>query len=183
MSWDELRKEVETGIVAGVPDGTYVVRVDGVRVNKRIESRLLWLDLLIEAGPFTGKVIQPSLYVPEAGNQNAGFHFRNKVAGFQLTDTWSKMEAIDPDGSNVAGALEALADGLVGQRVFAEVKQVTEGDYAGKNELTSTKPLDGSAIAATLTVTPETVATLESVNAPAPQPQGSPVGSVDDPEF
>jgi hypothetical protein len=153
VGWDELYKEVEAGVVSGIPGGNYPIVIDSVRVNKKLESRMLFVDMLVEAGPLAGKVAQIKLYIPAAGNKNAGFYFLKKIAGLDMKAGLANAQAVDPDGTNVEGALNAIADALVGQRTMAEVTLLGEdaGQYAGNNELVATKPLDGAMKAAVAT--------------------------------
>ena len=142
-SWNQLYDEAVSGVVAGVPAATYEVKVVASRALPA--SRLIFLDLGIQVGPQAGKISQVNLYVPEPGNQGAGFHFRRKIAGFvdDLADVFASM----PEG-DIEKALTILAESLVGRSVLAEVGLVDVGEYAGKNDLIRTSRLDGEVAAA-----------------------------------
>ena len=165
--WRDLYGEAKSGQVAGVPASNYLVRVDAVRTLPA--SRLLFMDLEISAGPLTGKIVQVSLWLPEAGNRNAGFHFRNKILGFgDLTEAFTKMD----DAADIEAALDTLADALVGRTVSAEIGLVGEGTYAGSNELQKTSPSDSSG-PAPLTATE--LETASQLSGPDPTPIEEPV--------
>ena len=145
MSWDDLYKQVETGSVVGIDGGNYRVQVSAVRPLAK--SRMLFVDLEVTAGPLTGKTTSVNLYIPKAGDRGAGFHFTKKMRGFgDMSAVFAAMSAADPDGSNIEPALEILAKGLIGRTVDAELTLRGEdaGQYAGTNELVSTKPVDGA---------------------------------------
>lgn len=148
VGWDDLYAEVQSG-VTGVDTDTYRVRVSAIRT--RPQSRLLFADLDILAGPLAGKMAQVNIYLPKPGDRNAGFHFRNKIAGFgDLSSTFASMASADPDGSNVEIALNILAAVLLEKVVDADLVLRGEdaGQYAGTNELGKTKAVDGPAPAA-----------------------------------
>ena len=128
-------------VLASVPAGIYPVIIKAVQTSPK--KRLLFLDLLIEGGPLTGTVAQVGVHVPKRGDRNALFHFRRKIAGLgDLSAAFDAMSAADPDGSNLAGALEVFADALTGRRVIAEIGITDEDDSAGTNELRATHALE-----------------------------------------
>ena len=115
--WSTLYDEAKSGVVAGIAEGTYEVEVKDVRA--RAESRLLFLDLQVLAGPLAGKIAQVNLYLPEAGNRGAGYHFRNKILGFgDLSETFKQMDS----ATDVGSALDILADALTGRKVIADIE-------------------------------------------------------------
>lgn len=165
-SWSQLYDEVEAGgQVAAIPAGRYDVTVDAVRTLPA--SRLLFVDLKVQAGPEAGKVAQVNLYLPQPGSK-AVFPFTKKMAG--LKGALAALQTV-ADG-DVEGALDALADALVGMTTNAEITVRSDGDYAGSNELVSTRPVDGAPAPAAVAA-PPTPATQPVVTAPAPAPTGA----------
>ena len=123
-----------------VAEGTYDVEVTASRTLPG--SRLVFLDLKVIAGPLADTVAQVNLYVPDGTNRGAGHYFRQKVAGFAgMAEVSRQMDSAD----DIATVLNILADALVGQKVTAEVETVSDGNYAGTNQLKSTKPSDAAA--------------------------------------
>lgn len=178
-SWSALYDEAKSGVVAGIPEGTYTVEVTDARTLAT--SRLLFIDLKVLEGPQAGKTAQVNLYLPEAGNRGAGFHFRNKILGFgDLSAAFQQMD----HAADIAGALSILADALIGRRVYAEIELRNDGDYAGTNQLAKTKPVDDAAIATVTPIAPQAAAApamaapqvaapQEAAPAAAPQPQAA----------
>lgn len=161
-SWSQLYDEAKSGVVAGIAEGTYEVEVDQVRALPA--SRLLFIDLRVIAGPLVGKIAQVNLYMPEAGNRGAGFHFRNKIMGFgDLTETFKQMDS----AADVSTALDILSDALAGRKVSAEIELRSDGEYAGTNQLAKTKPLDDAPSAARANPAPAAVSAV--VASPTPE--------------
>lgn len=161
-SWSDLYYEAKSGTVAAIAEGTYQVKVIDVRALP--QSRLLFLDLGVQVGPLAGKVAQVNLYLPEAGNRGAGFHFRNKILGFgDLTETFKQMDS----AGDIAAALDILADALTGRTVIADIELRSDGEYAGTNQLAKTKPADDVPVQ-TQTVTAADVAPVPAAVAAAP---------------
>jgi len=159
-SWSTLYDEVKSGNVAAIPESTYNVEVAAAR--PLATSRILFLDLRVEDGPQAGRIAQVNLYLPEPGNRGAGFHFRNKIVGFgDLSETFRQMDsAVD-----IAGALDILADALTGKHIQAEIELRSDGDYAGTNQLKSTKPSDTPTPAAVAAVAAAPAAPVSPVTA------------------
>lgn len=180
MGWDDLYAEVQSG-VTGVDTNTYRVRVDAVRT--RAQSRLLFVDLDILAGPMAGKMAQVNIYLPKPGDRNAGFHFRNKIAGFgDLSATFAAMAQVDPDGSNVEGALDILAQAILNQTVDADLvlRGDDAGQYAGTNELAKTKAADSIASVGATQPTPPATPQPSPPSPPAPTSPPQPVQPTQD---
>jgi hypothetical protein len=125
-------------------EGKYVVVIGRVKRQRR---RVLQLHLVIVEGSLTGRPVVVRLYIPEPGNPLAGWHFRRKVAGLgDLGEPFKNMAFVDPDGSNVAGALEVLAEALIGRITVAELtvgppSDRPSGHRGMVNELISTEPV------------------------------------------
>jgi hypothetical protein len=173
-SWSTLYDEAKSGTVAGIAEGSYEVEV--VDVRALATSRLLFLDLRVLSGPLAGRLAQVNLYLPEAGNRGAGFHFRNKIMGFgDLTETFKQMDS----AQDVASALDILADALTGRKVQADIELRSDGEYAGTNQLAKTKPADGVLAPATAApVQPAAQAAPVTAPEPAAQPEPAMAGEI-----
>jgi len=179
MGWDDLYAEVQSG-VTGVEEGNYRLKV--VSARPRAQSRLLFLNLGIQAGPLAGKVAEVKLYLPkpEQISEGSGFYFRKRIAGFgDLSATFAAMGQADPDGTNVEGALTVLATALVEKEVDGRIELVKEGEYAGTNELAFTAPL-GTLVEGPMGPTappaaaPTAAPAVVAAPAPAPSPAAAP---------
>jgi hypothetical protein len=159
FGFKELYETVDTGAVAGIPDGVYNIKVSAVRVAPKIESRLLFLDLDVLDGPAAGKVGQVSLYLPDSSStnyRNQSFHFRKKIAGFWAYDDVKRAFANADNAPSVEDAFNLIADALLGKVVKAELGLIDEGQYKGNNELQSTEPpMQESLPPQTATVAPQ----------------------------
>jgi len=127
-----------------VAEGKYLVVIGRVKRQRR---RVLQLHLVIVEGSLTGRTVLVGLYIPEPGNPSAKWHFRRKVAGLgDLSEPFKTMPFVDPDGSNLAGALEVLAEALTGRITVAQltVRPLADrpsGHTGQVHELTSTEPV------------------------------------------
>jgi hypothetical protein len=123
-----------------VAKGSYDIVIGDARLQP--ESRLLLLDLEIEADAQAAKVVQVNLYVPHPGDRYARFHFWKKIGGIgNLEAVLQEMALVDPLEENTQGALMAFAEGMIGRRAVAEIALRRDGDSTGWNELVSTKPI------------------------------------------
>ena len=168
MTWSNLYAEAKAGSPAGLPAGGYDVEITVVRTLPT--SRMLFLELGVLSGASAGKSTDVGLWVPTEGSK-AVFHFQKKIAGFgDLTAVFATMDAT-PD---IAEALDVLANSLVGKSFRADIGLVSEGEYAGKNELKASKPLDSA---------PAPGAPVPAPAAPPVPPPSTPVAppGVDDP--
>ena len=159
-SWKEF---YEDEVVGAIDPDTYTVKVLGG--NTLAKSRLVFLNLGVQVGPSAGKQAEVNLYLPnpEAPSVRGQMHnFRKKMAGFNISAALAQM---DPD-SDVQTQLDILLDALTGQTTTAEIGKQTEGQYAGKNELTSTKPADDAPASAPV----QPAAEAAPVTAPEPAP-------------
>jgi hypothetical protein len=137
----DLYDEAESGSVgASVPEGTYDVAV--VESRAYAESSLIFLTLQVLNGPAAGKQSDVNLYFPgEGSKRGAHLYFTRKIAGLaSYPDVKSAFQAADGAPSAEAG-FELIADALIGKQIVAEIGLRTDGDYAGSNELRSTKPM------------------------------------------
>jgi len=179
MTWSNLYAEAQAGSPAGLPAGGYDVEVTGVRTLAT--SRMLFFSLGVLSGPHAGKTIDVGLWLPTEGSK-AVFHFQKKIAGFgDMSSVFAAMDTT-PD---IAEALDLLANSLVGKTFRADIGLVTEGDYAGKNELKASKPLDSAPAPAPASVAawspaPTAVPAPAPVAVPAPSHPVAPPG-VDEP--
>lgn len=130
--------------VAALPPGLYDIEVADAHTNDKAPT-MVFLDLKVLNGPDAGKVTNVGLYVPTDDKQGAQFHFNNKVGGFAAA-----LRAVDWSVISDDDELATVADTLIGLRVSAElgVQGEDAGQYAGKQELVKTKPLDGAVAAA-----------------------------------
>jgi len=148
----------DASAAVSVPEATYDVRVADARVGKA-ESRTIFLDLEILNGPAQGKVAQVSLYVPDASNRGAVYHYQNKTRGFRSPEFFAALQALG-DEPLLETLLETIANYLVGRTAVAELSLQKGGQYDGQNQLDSTRPLG--------TPLTEAVAAPAQVAAPAP---------------
>lgn len=166
----DLYEQVETGVArASVPAGSYNVAVSEARVNAKNGSQI-FLTFTVLDGPDAGKAPEVSLYFPKEGDKSGAVRFFiTKTAGLlAYADVKAAFQAADNAPDRVAG-LQHIADTLIGKQVQVELILVKEGDYAGTNELRSTKPLAGFQTPAPA---PQFQApTPAPAPAPAPQPQ------------
>jgi hypothetical protein len=161
VKFKDLYEDAETGQVGGsVPGGSYDVVVSGARTLP--DSSLIFLSLTTLNGPTAGTEVDVSLYFPgEGSKRGARIFFAKKIAGFvSYPDVKGAFMAAD-GAPDLASGLQLIADALGGKRVTAEITLRTEGEYAGSNELRSTKPLEAGA-------TPTQAAPAQPAEAAAP---------------
>lgn len=140
-SFKDLFDEAESGSVGGnVPAGPYDMIVTGTRVLET--SNLIFLTLQVLNGPQQGKEIDVNLYFPTPeSKRGARIFFVKKVNGFiAYPDVKAAFQAAD-NAPDAKSGFEFIAQALVGKQVAADIALRTDGDYAGSNELSSTKPL------------------------------------------
>jgi hypothetical protein len=143
-SFKELYDEAESGSVGGnVPAGPYDMIVTGTRVLET--SNLIFLTLQVLNGPQQGKEIDVNLFIPHAeSKRGARVFFVKKINGFiAYPDVKAAFQAAD-NAPDIKSGFEFIAGALVGKQVVAEVGLRTEGEYAGSNELISTKPMQST---------------------------------------
>jgi hypothetical protein len=160
-TFGELFENVENGVVkATIPAGPYDMEVTDARVRE--QSALIFLTLKPLDGPSAGKEIDVSIYFPnkvKQDKQGALFYFTQKVNGFgSFPDVKAAFIAAD-NAPSLEQALQHIAATLIGKRVGAQIGMQENGEYAGSNELKSTKPLDASAVTAVPAATPQSAPT------------------------
>jgi hypothetical protein len=139
-SWDDLYASDGNSSIA---EGVYDVEVTDARTN--VNARQVWIDLKVLNGPSAGKTTSVSIYLPnpEADKfRGQLFNFKKRLAGFDR----SALKAMDPEAP-LETQLSILADALIGQKTSATIELRADGEYAGTNQLASTKPLDGAPVA------------------------------------
>jgi len=154
----------ENEVRASVPTGTYDVLVEDARgIPKKDESKSgignLFLDLQILNGPSAGAVIGVIINVPEPGGKS--FHYKKKMSAFTGPDLIAAFAALGAAPTR-EGILDTLAAASKGKAVSAELNLVTEGAYAGTNELVQTTALTAAPVV--------TIATAAAAPAAAPAP-------------
>jgi hypothetical protein len=159
-TFGELFESVEQGTVrATIPAGPYDMEVTDARVRE--QSALIFLTLKPINGP-VDKEIDVSVYFPnkvKQDKQGALFYFGQKVNGFiSFPDVKAAFIAAD-NAPSLEQALQHIAATLIGKRVGAQIGMQENGEYAGSNELKSTKPLDASAVTAVPAATPQSAPT------------------------
>ncbi len=163
-SFKDLFDEAESGVAASsVPSGSYDVVVTSTR--PLAASSLIWLTFEVLNGPQQGKEVDVNIWFPnENSKRGARIYFQKKIAGFlAYPDVKAAGQASEGAPSEEA-ALQLIADALIGKQVKADVKLRTDGDYAGSNELSSTRTIDGAVQPAP---TPTTAAAEPAVEAVA----------------
>ncbi len=182
--WSTLYDEAKSGVVAGIPEGTYDVEVADVR--SLATSRLLFLDIRVLNGPLAGRIAQVNLYLPKTSVElngapaeeinkarGARAFFSKKIVGFgDLAETFKQMDS----AQDVAAALDILADALTGRKVSADIELRSDGEYAGTNQLTKTKPVDD--VPATVTAAPPETVTVAPPATVTVQPEPAMSGEV-----
>ncbi len=121
-----------------VPEGTYTFRVLDARSHEGKGNGTVFLDLEVVDGPLAGSLTQVSLFIPDGKGNNprgAAFRFAKKVAGFNLGPELGRA-------MNGGKPAPILAEALVDQVFEGEVDVQGEGQYAGSNNLLSSKPAD-----------------------------------------
>lgn len=140
----DLFDEAESGVAAAsVPTGDYDVVVTDARA--RAQSSIIFLTFQVLNGPAQGKEAEVSLYFPtEDAKRGARIYFARKIAGLiAYPDVKAAFQAAD-NAPSVESGFEHIAGTLIGKQVKAELSLRTDGDYAGSNELKSTKSLAGA---------------------------------------
>jgi hypothetical protein len=148
LGFKDLYEGAESGSGGpSIPAGSYDVVVSGARPLP--DSSLIFLEMTVLNGPSAGKVADVSLYFPgESSKRGARIFFAKKIAGF-ITYPDVKGAFMAADGApDLAAGLELIGDAINGKKVTAEIGLRTDGEYAGSNELRSTRPLDGAPAAA-----------------------------------
>lgn len=160
-TWGDL---YGSGTRSSVPSGTYQIQVTGTRQH---QGKTLFLDLTVLSGPEAGKMAQVNLYVPAPGEKGSSFYFNKKVAGLLAGPPPGFAEQFS--AGNREGALDVLGTALNGAIAIAEISVRADGDYAGTNELESTKPL-GAPAAPPVATAPQAAGTVPQPAAPAAAP-------------
>jgi hypothetical protein len=139
------------------------------------------LDLEVQNGPAAGKMTQVNLYVPDATNRNAMFHYRKKSAGLIGQDLVNAIAALG-DSPSLDALLETMATVFTGKFVTATIGLRADGQYAGQNELVDTKPSSTPAPAPTSAPAPTAAAPAPTPAEPAstPTPEQTPATAVAD---
>lgn len=156
----DFEKLITEGVARdAVPEGKYLFKVIDARSNDSGKGNgTVFLDLEVQEGPLKGSMTQVSVFIPDGSSQNprgAAFHFANKIAGFKLGPEVGRA-------MNGGRPAPILAEALVDQVFLGEVDVQGDGQYAGSNNLVSTKPVnDAEAVA-----TAETQATSATVTEP-----------------
>ena len=170
QTWGELYKGGER---KSIDAGDFQMRMAAIR--PLVESSLLFLDLEVINGPSAGQISQVNLFVPAPGAKGS-FFFQKKVGGMLPGPPVGYAEAWE--AGDTERALGILTDALDGRSFWATitVRGADAGEYAGSNELESTKPLDEAE-----TPTPAAAATAAAPATAAPAPVASPaVATADD---
>lgn len=164
-TWGDIYKG---GDRQSVPGGTYTVQISAARPYAK--SSMLFLDLQVLSGPEAGKIGQVNLFVPDPGAKGS-FFFQKKIGGMIEGPPPGFLEALEL--ADKEQALNLLATALEGRTFTAELSVRTDGDYAGSNELESTKPLDGAPAQVAPAAAP-VAAPAPVVAQPAPPPPPPP---------
>jgi hypothetical protein len=171
----ELFDAAENGdVTSAIPAGIYDVVVGGARPHKPDSSSTIFLTLTVLNGPQQGKDVDVSLYVPKPGDKAfASTMFGRKIRGFlSYPDVKAAGRAMDTAPDRESG-FDFLAEALTGKRVSAEISVRSDGNYAGSNELKTTKPIEASALApspAALVNNAAQAGVAAAAAAPIPQP-------------
>jgi hypothetical protein len=171
----ELFDAAENGeVTSAIPAGTYDVVVGGARPHNPDSSSTIFLTLTVLNGPQQGKDVDVSLYVPKPGDKAfASTMFGRKIRGFlSYPDVKAAGRAMDTAPDRESG-FDFLAEALTGKRVSAEISVRSDGNYAGSNELKTTKPIEASALApspAALVNNAAQAGVAAAAAAPIPQP-------------
>lgn len=146
----DLIDAAESGAVAvGIPAGTYDVAVTDARANiKRkddgTENKTIFLTLQALNGPVSGKATEVNLYFPKDGDKPfATTKFLQKINGFVAYPDIKAAFMQADNAPDAAAALDLIASTLIGKQVSADIGLRTDGDFAGSNELSKTRPLTG----------------------------------------
>jgi hypothetical protein len=161
-SFGDLFDQAESGeVTSGIPAGTYDVVVSGARPH----TSVIFLSLSVLNGPQAGNEVDVTLYIPKPGDKAfASTVFGRKLRGFlSYPDVKVAGRAMDNAPNREAG-FDYLATALVGKQVSADLTVRTEGNYAGTNELKSTRPIEGGPVQ-------EATASAPTAQAAQPQPQ------------
>jgi hypothetical protein len=125
-----------------LPGGWYDVEITAART---IESndKMIFMDLLVLRGPDKGSVTSVSLYCPEDG-EKAVFYFKSKTVGF--APALKQLAAKQLDDDEQVSALAGLLEGLQVSAFLGIQKDGSQ--FAGRQELLETRPIDGAVAAA-----------------------------------
>lgn len=165
----ELAEQAESGIAAAAIDkGDYDTAVVSSRANAK--SNQVFVTLRVLNGPLQGKDSDVSIWFPTPESKpGARMYFIKKVSGFMAyPDVKAAFAAADSAPSPEAG-FQLIADALLNKQVHAEIGMRTEGEYAGTNELISTKTIDAGPVPSQ-TATFVAPAAQPVQNGPAPAP-------------
>jgi hypothetical protein len=171
----DLFDAAENGdVTSAIPGGIYDVVVGGARPHNPDSSSIIFLTLTVLNGPQQGKDVDVSLYVPKPGDKAfASTMFGRKIRGFlSYPDVKAAGRAMDTAPDRESG-FDFLAEALTGKRVSAEISVRSDGNYAGSNELKTTKPIEASALApspAALVNNAAQAGVAAAAAAPIPQP-------------
>lgn len=141
-----------------LPASTYDVEVIDAHPNPKT-NKGIFIDMKVLNGPYIGQVAGVYLTVPDDGDKGE-FYFHNKVAGFA-----ADIRAVDWSQVSDDDEVQVLADTLIGKMVAATLTISDRKGYEGKQELDSTKPLDGTG--ATAVATPTAAAAVPAAAVPA----------------
>lgn len=128
---DTLGDEGEGALEKGTYDFE-VIDARGIESN----LKMLFADLQVLTGPDRGLVTSVSLYLPEDHERGAVFHFKKKVRGFA-----DRIRSVGDVADDEYAA--AVAEAIIGAKFQGEVDVQRGGDYDGRQELISTRPLEG----------------------------------------
>jgi hypothetical protein len=173
----DLFDAAESGeVTSAVPAGTYDIVVAGARPHNPDTSSTIFLTLTVLNGPAQGTDVDVALFIPRPGDKAfASTMFAKKIRGFlSYPDVKAAGRNMDNAPSREAG-FDLLAEALTGKKVAAEIGVRNDGDYAGSNELKSTKPLEASAVAPAPVAAAQPVQAARPVAAPAPVQPAQPV--------
>lgn len=131
-----------------IPEGTYTVKVVDARASEGKGNGTVFLDLEVTEGPLAGEFTQVTLWIPDGTGRNprgSAYHFSKKTAGFKVGPEVGQA-------MNGGSPAPILAEVLVGQVATVELSVQGDGDFAGTNNLVSSKPADAAAAAPTKAV-------------------------------
>jgi hypothetical protein len=140
---------LESGEIGGaLPAGEYDVVVDDVRFkikDDRSKSEgTFFLSLKVLNGPSVGEVTDVNLVVPNSGSkQFAHEQYLKKLNGFQGPDLKAAFLAAE-NAPTIQEAFTVVGDALKGKTVRAALDAQKSGQYVGRQELKSTRPLQES---------------------------------------
>lgn len=134
----DFEKLLEGEVGSSIPEGEYDVKVIDARSHAGKGNGTVFVTLEVQSGPLQGQATEVSIYIPdESASRGARFFFSKKLSGFGLPGIGQAMNSGEPAA--------ILAEALMYQVVTAELTVQADGQYAGSNNLASTKPGDGAA--------------------------------------